>query len=609
MTVAKRGKSFLRGLPREPVIMILLAIIAPIITIPIISHLLSLFRIEITPQNYYTILGPVLGSALTLLTIGVSDLAKYYSSTTTLSHELDVECWSDDCRSGRISALVRNEGRVVVRDAKGVMSIAVVRGSNREHNLKGLLVRDACGDRGMLVNEVNPHVIGEALAWGLPETTYWSTFKTDNQPVNANYAHITSISPGQRSRLLIFDYEYFRWDDIYVIKVYSEYGGLGPNDPVKRPYRACLLLDDSTKYEFEITVHGEGLREPLGFKMFVIKDKLNALVKSIEIARLGGEGVVMDVLKEFEEDGDEGFIDRYWRIRNRILEVKSLDEYKSVAKELESLWKSVKNKLGSKASYFGIATGILNSYLVYLAAIGKQDEAKNLFTENKETLKPEIESNVLTKLMLRLFRVEGVKVEVNELIDLFEKRRMRTSSGESTTVHVEDYFMPALKLIFGIHSDEKVALSECDRRYSENILKSENALLRNKYILKKIYCEYAVKALFSDVNALDHLKNSVIRLIDEELKQFLAGLDAKNFILAYSPGTPCARLALILHMLGQGDAESVKALAYVGWRRHMQLPGLENLFREVYNACSSNCNIDDNERLRLALLKLYHRLV
>jgi hypothetical protein len=338
--------------------------------------------------------------------------------------------------------------------------------------------------------------------------------------------------------------------------------------------------------------------------MFVVKDKLNALVRSVEVVRLGGEGVVVDVLKEFEEDGDKSLIDRYWRIRNRILGVKSLDEYKSVAKELESLWKSVKSRLGSKVPYFGIATGILNSYLVYLAAIGKRDEAKKLFEENKEALGLEIEGNVLTKLMLRLFRVEGVKVEVNELIDLFEKRRMRTSSGESTTVHVEDYFMPALKLIFGIYSDEKVVLSECDRRYSENILKSENALLRNKYISKKIDCEYAVKALFGDVNALDILKNRY-----EELKQFSAGLDVKNFVLAYSPETPCARLALILHMLGQGDAGSVKALAYVGWRRHTQLPELENLFREVYNACSINCNINNNEQLKLALLKLYHRLV
>jgi hypothetical protein len=575
----------------------------------------------------YTVAGPILGTAITLIATGLHSAMNYLSTTTTLSHELDVECWSDDCRSGRISALVKNEGKVVVRDAKGVASIAVVRGSDREQSLKGLLIRNACEDRGMLVNEVNPHVIGEALAWGLPETTYWSTFKTDSQPVNANYAHITSISPGQRSRLLIFDYGYDWWGDTYVIKVYSEYGGLGPADPVKRPYRACLLLDDSTKYEFEITVHGEGLREPLGFKMFVVKDKLNALVKSIEIARLGGEGVVVDVLKEIEEDGDESLIDRYWRIRNRILGVKSLDEYKSVAKELESLWKSVKNKLGSKASYFGIATDILNSYLVYLAAIGKRDEAKKLFEENEKALRLEIEGNILTKLVLKLLEVKGVEVEVNELIDLFEKRRMRTSSGESTTVHVEDYFMPALKLIFGIYSDEKVALSECDRRYSENILKSENALLRNKYILKKIDCEYAVKALFSDVNALGNLSNSIFQALlgnrYEELKQFSVRLDAKNLILAYSPETPHARLALILHMLGQGDAKSVGALAYVGWKmpsRHAPLmvqveqykqllDQIGNLFREVYDACSSNCSIDSNERLMLVLLKLYHRLV
>ena len=264
MTVAERRKLSPRGLPRGPVIMTLIGAIA-IIVIPLL-----LFK-RVVPQNYYTILGPILGSALTLLTIGASDLAKYYSSTTTLSHELDVECGGDDCRSGRISALVGNEGGVVVRDAKGIASIAVVRGSNREQSLRGLLVRHACEDRKILVSEANPRVIGEALAWGLPETTYWSTFKTDDQVVNANYAHITSISPGQRSRLLIFDYGYDWWGDTYVIKVYSEYGGLGPADPVKRPYRACLLLDDSTKYEFEITVHGEGLRGLLGSKCSLLR--------------------------------------------------------------------------------------------------------------------------------------------------------------------------------------------------------------------------------------------------------------------------------------------------------------------------------------------------
>jgi hypothetical protein len=272
---------------------------------------IALLWLRIIP---YTVAGPILGTAITLFTTGLYSAMNYLSSTTTLSHELDVECWSDDCRSGRISALVKNEGKVVVRDAKGVVSIAVVRGSNRAQNLRGLLVRDACGDRGMLVNEVNPHVIGEALAWALSEKPVYKLLGRSIHniwiPVPTTHEHITSISPGQRSRLLIFDYEY-RSSNSYVIKVYSEYGGPGPDDPAKRPYRSCLLLDDSTKYEFGITVHGEGLREPLRFKMFVVKDKLDALVRSVEVARSGGEDVIMDVLKKFEEDSDKSLIDRY----------------------------------------------------------------------------------------------------------------------------------------------------------------------------------------------------------------------------------------------------------------------------------------------------------
>ena len=535
----------------------------------------------------YTVAGPILGTGLSILTTGLYSATNYLSSTTTLSHELDDECWGDDCRSGRISALVENRGRVVVRDAKGIASIAVVRGSNREQSLKGLLVKDACKDRSMLVNEANPHVIGEALAWGLPETMYWSTFKTDNQVVNANYAHITSISPGQRSRLLIFDYEY-RWSDTYVIKVYSEYGGLGPDDPVKRTYRACLLLDDSTKYEFEITIHGEGLREPLRFKMSVVKDKLDALVRSDEIARLGGEDVVMDVLKEFKEDGDEGFIDRYWCIRTKILGVKSLDEYKSVAKELESLWNEIRNKLGSRAPYFGIVTGILNSYLVYLATINEQKRVSELFEENKETLEQEIESNVLTKLMLRLFKIEEIKIETKELIEILEKRRIYVPiPSDYSYIHIDKYYAPAVKFLFGVYKSKDEALNECN----------ENNL-----------CKRIVEAASGDIEALNELKSDKDRQSSEnkELGQLLSNLKAKSLILTYLPSTPYARFALMIYGLIEDDAESVRALACVGWK---QLPNqIGDLFREVYDTYSSNCNID-NEQLRLAILKLYHRLV
>jgi hypothetical protein len=575
----------------------------------------------------YNLAGPVFGAAITLFATGLYSVTNYLSTTTTLSHELDVECWSDDCFSGRISALVRNEGRVVVRDAKGVASIAVVRGSNREQNLKGLLVRDKCEDRGMLVNEINPHVIGEALAWALSEKPVYkllgrsieqvpniskylnialklirkdpnlimSELKGAWIPVPTTYEHITSISPGQRNRLLIFDYEYNWWSNSYAIKVYSEYGGPGPDDLAKRPYRACLLLDDSTKYEFEITVHGEGLREPLVFKMFVVKDKLNALAKSFKIKDISNVDVVMDVLKEFEKDGDKSLIDRYWRIRNRILEVKSLDEYKSVAKELESLWNEVRNKLGSKAPYFGIATGILNSYLVYLAAINEQKRASELLREGKEALELKIESNVLTKLMLRLLKVKEIKdystwkiIMKWDLIDVFRK-------------HFDEYYAPAAEFLLGIYESRDEALKKC-----REIIRAGDARR----------CEHIVKAAFGDAEILNQLKSvwSIYTLSGEgELEQLLSNLGAKSLILAYLPSTPHARLALILYKLIEGDAESVRALAYVGWGwLKYDIPPIprqiRDLFRELYDACSSNCGID-NEQLRLALLKLYHRLV
>jgi len=466
-----------------------------------------------------------------LLISGIFGILK---SITWLQHDIYVE--REGLNSYRVLALIRNDGIIAAKSVEGKVSVYPIEVSKIEN---------------------------KSLQW-------------DSSPGTQ-----IEIKPGHSEKLQILRYPYDRSCTLSSIEIPT------------RPSSTYLLIHDLVKYRLNITVSwSNGIIIPLRFSLFIIKDKLDALAKSFKIKDISNVDVVMDVLKEFEKDGDKSLIDRYWRIRNRILEVKSLDEYKSVAKELESLWKSVENKLGSRASYFGIATSILNSYLVYLAAIGKRDEAKKLFEENEEALRLEIEGNILTKLVLKLLEVKGVEVEVNELIDLLEKRR-----GESTTMHVEDYFMPALKLIFGIHSDEKVALDECNSKYG-GIMD----------------CVDAVKALSGDVNALGSLRNSIIKnsiiryLTDEELKQFLAGLDAKNLILAYSPETPYARLALILHMLGQGDAGSVKALAYVGWRRHTQLPGLENLFREVYDACGSNCSID-NERLRLALLKLYHRLV
>ena len=586
----------------------------------------------------YTVAGPILGTAITLFATGLYSAMNYLSSTTTLSHVLDVECWSGDCRSGRISALIKNEGGVTVRDAKGVVSI------NGGRNLKGLLAhRRYCKFGVMYVNEHYPHVNGDALPWALPDkpalrllgsgtmrsgvvkaiggnveaalniinniinkmlTDKTLKLEIDSKsvrrivengikgnrsiiPIVAPQEHLTSISPGQRNRLLIFNYDYNRREagDEYVVRVLSENG-----DSRLSLDRICLRLNDEIKYIFEVTIHGEGLRKPYSFKMFIIKDKLNALVKSVEIAGLSNVDVTMNVLSEFEDD--EGFIDRYWRIRTGILNAKNLDEYRSVAGELKSLWNEVRNKLGSRAPYFGIATGILNSYLVYLAAVNKQDKVAELLKEGSEALKLEIESNVLTMLMLRLLGIKEVNVDVGRVIELFERY-------EKLSIRVKRSYryVPALRLLLGEYRSEAEALNACNDR---------------KYGGGNQECVRAVKAI-NDPKALDELKNMDVFTAlevsgDSELRQYLSELDARSLILAYSPKTPQTRLTLILHELGKldkGGLKHVEALAFVGHRMVKKPEQVKDLFHEVYEACRSNCSIN-NEKLKLALLKLYH---
>lgn len=169
-----------------------------------------------------------------------------------------------------------------------------------------------------LVNDVNPHVIGAAIPWALPENIaakpgYFtiigrdlikgllniegenSSNKSDiflniiKQLLNdvlrdglpipwlsMDYQHVTSISPGQTNRLLIFDYVKLN-DGGYLIMPYSEYGAPGPFELLIRPYRACLRLNGDTELVLEITVHGEESRSPLRFSLCVTAEKLDQL--------------------------------------------------------------------------------------------------------------------------------------------------------------------------------------------------------------------------------------------------------------------------------------------------------------------------------------------
>jgi len=320
----------LDGIPSGPVITISIAVVA-IIVVALLP------RENATMQSYYRILGPALGSALTLLAIGLSDLLKYYSSTTTLDYELDVECWRDDCRSGRISALVKNRGKVVVRDAKAVISIIAMRRisdtnwSNGTKYLKDFLADTKFCKHDMLANPRNPHVDGEVLQWAMSDRVVFKvmirsvrsgtlvkkyvnailtaineickininnideisekiirSLRDAPIPLVATYDHITAISPGQRNRLLLFNYEYDELNKLFIIRVPSEYGEPIPKD------RICLKLDDNIKYVFDIEVHGEGLRKSLKFNLYVTKDKIDNIVETVRNGNLDDIRYILD---------------------------------------------------------------------------------------------------------------------------------------------------------------------------------------------------------------------------------------------------------------------------------------------------------------------------
>ncbi|MEM0463043.1 MAG: hypothetical protein QXO02_05830 [Thermofilaceae archaeon] len=261
--------------PNPPLLVLIIAVMIGIISSVILWVL-----------NYTALIGPVLGAMISVIAVLGNETAKYYSSTSTLKLSLgleqtvdpglDVEVFERTCR---ISAVVVNSGRTTVKYVKAALTIKVRRNKQEDYYLGNVLLRkneiiNFPNCRGYLVNEDNPHVIGEMLSWALPE-------RIITRP-STDYVHITSISPGQRSRLLIFEYTKLS-DDMYLVMPFSEYGAPGPSDPPTRPYRACLKLDRSSELVMKVTVHGEGARSPLEFTLCVTFDKLakidDAIVK------------------------------------------------------------------------------------------------------------------------------------------------------------------------------------------------------------------------------------------------------------------------------------------------------------------------------------------
>jgi len=222
-------------------------------------------------------IGPIIGTGTTLFAMGISELLRFYRSTTELEKPiLDLKKLRQNLY--RVSALIYNPGNVTVKDAKAVLTVEAEPMELREMLL--LCNQVALFSGYVIINEVNPRIEGEALPWALPEKPIKRPVMHLGTITYADYAHITSISPSQRVRLLLFDFA--KHGDGYCVGFFSEYDVRISNDLVPTFYRACLCTDEEIKAR--VYVSGEGLRKPLEFCLFIRKDVLDEVKNLIDRA-------------------------------------------------------------------------------------------------------------------------------------------------------------------------------------------------------------------------------------------------------------------------------------------------------------------------------------
>ena len=250
------------------------------------------------------VLGSALGTSASLIAVGLNDLGIYLRSTTTLKADIDLEVFHQ-VRSGklhldqgsrissikylvcRVSALIYNKGIVMVDNAKATVEVKepsaqVLRtmlvpkeGSDcKKHCPYGADCSSQRGSRTYLVDIVNPRIKGELLPWACPD-------KPVPRPGSADLVHITSISPGQSAKLLLFEFIPVK-NDRFLVRIFSEYGAPGPNDIYPRHFRACLFVGKNDVLKLKITVAGKNLKCPLQFYLTIRGEILSDILKYIQ---------------------------------------------------------------------------------------------------------------------------------------------------------------------------------------------------------------------------------------------------------------------------------------------------------------------------------------
>ena len=243
-----------------------------------------------------------------------------------------VECGDYACRSGNVLVKVMNKSSdVPAHDIETRLGITAI--TMDIHNNDGVKIQTKYLDDYLVDTKSTYYAIdGEILPW-----------VKGNERI---YSPIT-IKPGLSEKFLVLEFVRSDVDHIITIPV----GG-----GVK------LRLGDYDKYVFDITISGPNIKNKKlkNIKLYITKEKVNSVCDlkywvrrcKSDIGNKEGcklivgkmEDEVEDrLVEELRRDWNDSYLERFWRIRTRIIEEHAYGDVK-LLEEFADLWSDVKKE-------------------------------------------------------------------------------------------------------------------------------------------------------------------------------------------------------------------------------------------------------------------------
>jgi hypothetical protein len=245
-----------------------------------------------------------------------------------------VECGDYACRSGNVLVKVMNKSSdVPAHDIETRLGITAI--TMDIHNNDGVKIQTKYLDDYLVDTKSTYYAIdGEILPW-----------VKGNERI---YSPIT-IKPGLSEKFLVLEFVRSDVDHIITIPV---------RDGIK------LRLGDYDKYVFDITISGPNIKEPNNIKLYITKEKINSIcdlkywVRRCKSNIENKEGCNLIVgkmedevegrlVEELRRDWNDSYLERFWRIRTRIIEEHAYGDeklLKELLEEFADLWSDVEKE-------------------------------------------------------------------------------------------------------------------------------------------------------------------------------------------------------------------------------------------------------------------------